>query len=349
MIKSIEWKSGFVRLIDQTLLPEKELFIETADPAVLAEAICPLRIRGAPALGIAAAYGILLGIQPYRKASREEMLRAFDATAALICSTRPTAKNLFWAVDRLRASMTGRDGTSAEEIFSLLENEACAIDREDELMCDAIGRNGAALVPDGAIIITHCNTGALATGGRGTAQGVITTAFEQGKKIRVFADETRPLLQGARLTAWELRRSGIDITLMTDSMAATVMRNFPVALAIVGADRIAANGDTANKIGTYSLAVNAKAHGVPFYVAAPTSTIDLSLGSGGGIPIEERQPEEVTHGFGRQTAPEGVGVYNPAFDITPSSLIAAIITEHGVCYPPFEESLTRTVSQKLHR
>lgn len=345
MIRSIDWKSDYVRLIDQTRLPEEEVYIETNDAAVLAEAIRTLRVRGAPALGIAAAYGILLGVQPFRYASRDSFVEAFERTAALICDTRPTAINLFWAVDRLRNVLENSKEASAAVLFDQLEKDAVAIHQEDEQMCEAIGRHGATLVPDDALIITHCNTGALATGGRGTAQGVITTAFDQGKNIRVFADETRPLLQGARLTAWELQRHGVDVTLITDSMAAMIMRTCRINLVIVGADRIAANGDTANKVGTYSLAVNAKMHGVPFYVAAPTSTIDLCIATGDEILIEERPSSEISNGFGKQTAPSGIQIFNPAFDVTPSEFITAIITERGICYPPFSQSLAQNELQ----
>lgn len=343
MIRSIEWKSGTVRLIDQTRLPREEFYIETSDAAVLAEAIRNLRVRGAPALGIAAAYGILLGVQPFRYSIHDIFLHAFEQTSTLISSTRPTAKNLFGAIDRLKKIISRETSASTDFLYCLLEKEALAIQAEDEQMCDDIGRNGATLVPNPATIITHCNTGALATGGKGTAQGVITTAFDDGKKIRVFADETRPLLQGARLTAWELQRHGVDVTLITDSMAAMIMRRQKVDMVIVGADRIAANGDTANKIGTYSLAVNAKAHGIPFYVAAPTSTIDASLATGDAIPIEEREEIEITNGFGKRTAPEGIRVFNPAFDVTPVAFITAIITQKGICSPPFEVSLSSIV------
>ena len=343
MIRSIEWKSGIIRLIDQTRLPLEEFYIETSDAAVLAEAIRSLQVRGAPALGIAAAYGILLGVQPFRSSDRNVFLDAFDAATVLIGATRPTAKNLFGAIERLKKIIQREKNASVDSLYRLLEQEALAIHAEDEQMCDAIGRNGAVLVPNPAMIITHCNTGALATGGKGTAQGVITTAFDDGKKIRVFADETRPLLQGARLTAWDLQRHGVDVTLITDSMAAVIMRRQKVDLVIVGADRIAANGDTANKIGTYSLAVSARAHGIPFYVAAPTSTIDVSLASGDAIPIEEREAIEITNGFGKRTAPEGIKVFNPAFDVTPAALITAIITQKGICSPPFEFSLSSIV------
>jgi methylthioribose-1-phosphate isomerase len=341
-MKSIEWISGKVRFIDQTRLPIEEFFVETDDLAVLAEAIRMLRVRGAPALGIAAAYGIVLGTQHFHSASPKEFTMAFERSAAMIAQTRPTAKNLFWAVERMRAVCRLKVNNSVAEIKQALLAEAIEIHREDAEMCVAIGKNGAALVPDGATILTHCNTGALATGGEGTAQSVITTAAAQGKKISVYVDETRPLLQGARLTAWELQKLGIRVTVIVDNTAAFVMARKRIDLVIVGADRIAANGDVANKVGTYNLAVIAKEHAVPFYVAAPTSTIDLSVEDGASIPIEERDVREVTEGFGRRTVPVGVDVYSPAFDVTPHSLLTAIVTERGILYPPFEKSVSTT-------
>jgi methylthioribose-1-phosphate isomerase len=305
------------------------------------EAIRQLAVRGAPAIGVAAAYGLVLGVR-----AGQPMHLSIDRLA----SSRPTAVNLAWALQRMkkrRAAPSSVQARSASEEESLagasgldeLLPEAHAIAAEDEAMCAAIGRHGAALIEDDCGVLTHCNTGALATAGIGTALAVLFTAAEQGRRFHVFADETRPLLQGARLTAWELHQAGIDVTLICDSMAAQVMREGRVRLVIVGADRIAANGDTANKIGTYGVAVLAKAHGVPFYVAAPSSTFDLSLPSGGKIPIEQRDPREVTHAFGRQTAPEGVKVYNPAFDVTDASLISGIITERGVIRPVNEETI----------
>jgi methylthioribose-1-phosphate isomerase len=332
-IRSIEWLGSRVRLIDQTKLPLRELYLETADYRVVAEAIRTLGIRGAPAIGIAAAYGIALAGLASGACELGAFLADIRKASGELASTRPTAVNLFLALKRMDAVAAG--APSADEARSLLVEEALSIHREDEAMCRLIGEHGAALVPDPAVILTHCNTGALATGGSGTAQSVITTARAQGKSIRVYADETRPALQGARLTAWELMRAGVDVTLITDGTAPFVMRRNRVDLVVVGADRIAANGDSANKVGTYALAVAARHHGIPFYIAAPTTTIDPELATGDLIPIEERSASEVTEGFGTRTAPEGVRVYAPAFDVTPAPLIAAIVTEAGVQRPPY--------------
>ena len=344
-MKSIEWKDDRVRFIDQTRLPSEEVYVETDDLEVLAEAIRSLRIRGAPALGVAAAYGILLGIRKPRSNEPREFTALLERTALTIGRTRPTAKNLFWALERMRGVCRLTIEKGVEETRRALVAEALAIHREDAEMCDAIGRHGASLVPDPAVIVTHCNTGSLATGGEGTAQSIITTAAAAGKKVSVYADETRPLLQGARLTVWELQKKGIPVTLIVDNTAAVVMATKRVDLVVVGADRIAANGDVANKVGTYGLALVAKAHGVPFYVAAPSSTIDGSLPDGSGIPIEERNAEEVTEGFGKRTAPAGVNVFAPAFDVTPSSLVTAIVTEKGILRPPFD----RAIGDALHK
>ena len=338
-MRSIEWLDNSVRFIDQTRLPNEEIYVETESLDELAEAIRTLKVRGAPALGVAAAYGILLGIQHLPDKDPEMFSLAFERAAATIAGTRPTAKNLFYAVERMRSVCRLKMRFGVTETKSALVAEALAIHREDAEMCAAIGRNGASLVPERATILTHCNTGALATGGDGTAQAVITTAFEQGKKISVFADETRPLLQGSRLTAWELQKRGIPVTVMTDSTAAFAMARKGIDLAIVGADRIASNGDFANKVGTYNLAIIAKEHGIPLYVAAPGSTIDLDLVDGATIPIEERNGLEVSEGFGVRTVPAGVEVYSPAFDITPHSYVSAIITERGILYPPFDRSI----------
>ena len=334
-MKSIEWIGGKVRYIDQTQLPTEEIFIETDDLAVLSEAIRTLKVRGAPALGIAAAYGVVLGTQHFHPGNSQEFYEAFERAASMIGHTRPTAKNLFWALERMRSVCRLNLHNGIETIKRALLEEAIRIHKEDEEKCAAIGRHGAELVPDPAIILTHCNTGALATGGDGTAQSIITTAFAQGKKVSVFADETRPLLQGSRLTAWELQKRGIPVTVITDSTAAFAMVRKKIDLVLVGADRIAANGDVANKVGTYGVAILAKEHSIPFYVAAPTSTIDVSIAEGGNILIEERDGKEITEGFGKRTAPEGVSVYSPAFDITPESYITAIVTERGILYPPF--------------
>ncbi len=332
-MKSIEWCGNSVRFIDQTRLPLEEIFIQTDDYNVVAEAIRTLRIRGAPLIGVAAAYGVALAALKHSVTDaqlfRQHVLRAIDELA----STRPTAVNLFWSLQRMKRVVD--TPPSFEEVQKAVVDEAKRIHHEDEEMCRRIGLAGAAVVPQHATILTHCNTGALATGGDGTAQSVITTAHRQGKSIKVFADETRPLLQGARLTTWELQKAGIDVTLITDSMGPVLMSHKKIDLVIVGADRIAANGDVANKIGTYNLAVNARYHHVPFYVAAPGSTVDITTADGTRIPIEQRNPKEVTEGFGRRITPEGINVYSPAFDVTPAELITAIITEQGVHVPPF--------------
>lgn len=332
-MKSIEWLGDRVRFIDQTKLPLEESYIETTDLHLLADAIRTLKVRGAPLIGIAAAYGVALAAIK----STEKDLSAFriNVKSAIeeLLSTRPTAVNLSWSLKRMERML--ELSSSIEDATQAMVAEAIAIHREDEEMCKRIGENGAALVPQRAGILTHCNTGALATGGLGTAQSIITTAFHQGKSIQVYADETRPLLQGARLTSWELMREGIAVTLITDNMAAFVMKQKRVDLILVGADRIAANGDVANKIGTYSLAVLAHHHKIPLYVAAPSSTIDPSIETGHGIPIEERHAHEITEGFGKRTAPEGIKVYSPAFDVTPAALVSAIITEKGVHRAPY--------------
>jgi methylthioribose-1-phosphate isomerase len=329
---------GHLRLIDQTRLPTEFLRIECRDVPTVWEAIRSLRVRGAPAIGIAAAYGAALGGQPALARGdaagpghAEELRRGVREATAFLRTSRPTAVNLFWALDRIDRALA-EEGTPRQVLERVLA-EAHAIAAEDKAMCRAIGRFGASLIAPGQGVLTHCNAGGLATADYGTALAVIFSAHEQGKAIEVFADETRPLLQGARLTAWELIRRGVPVTLICDNMAAQVMKEGKVQLVVVGADRIAANGDTANKIGTYGVAVLAHAHGIPFYVAAPSSTFDLTIADGAAIPIEQRDPREVTHGLGRQTAPEGVAVYNPAFDVTPAALIAGIITERGIIQP----------------
>src|SRR5258706_8611642 len=333
-MKSLEWLGDRLRLIDQTKLPLEELYVDTRDYRVVAEAIRTLRIRGAPAIGIAAAYGMALAGLESGGASIEVLVRDVRRAGDELASTRPTAVNLFRALDRMRTIL--REAESADRARSLLVEEALKIHREDETMCRLIGEHGASLVPDRATILTHCNTGALATGGSGTAHSVITTAHRLGESVRVYATETRPLLQGARLTSWELMREGMEVTLITDGSASFVMSRMHVDLVVVGADRIAANGDSANKIGTYALAVAAHHHGIPFYVAAPTTTIDAALESGGLIPIEERGAGEVVESFEKRTAPPGVRVYAPAFDVTPASLIAGIITEKGIHTAPYD-------------
>lgn len=325
--------NGVVRLIDQTRLPTEFFECELRDTAAVWEAIRSLRVRGAPAIGVAAAYGAVLGARAHGTARAETVRAALRSACADLATSRPTAVNLFWALDRMKRAGATAAGLDGPALLDRLLEEAHAIRDEDAAMCRAIGRHGAALVPPGAGILTHCNAGGLATSDYGTALAVCFTAHEDGKPIHVFADETRPLLQGARLTAWELQKRGIPVTVICDNMAATVMREGKVQLVIVGADRIAANGDTANKIGTYGVALLARAHGIPFHVAAPSSTFDRAIPDGSHIPIEQRDPSEITHGFGRATVPEGVAVYNPAFDVTPAELITSIVTEKGVIQP----------------
>jgi methylthioribose-1-phosphate isomerase len=338
-IRAIEWigdADGHLRLLDQTRLPVEVVYRDCRDLESVRAAIRELCVRGAPAIGVSAAYALVLWLQGK---TIEQARAGFDAGCERLHSSRPTAVNLAWALQRMSRCWTDllRQGCTDPKLEMLAE--ARAIAAEDEAMCEEMGRYGAALIENGFGVLTHCNTGALATAGRGTALAALFTAAEQGKRFSVFADETRPLLQGARLTAWELQQAGIDVTLLCDSMAALVMREGRIQLVIVGADRIAANGDTANKIGTYGVAVLAKVHGIPFYVAAPSSTFDLSLPNGENIPIEQRDPGEITHGFGRQTGPEGVKVYNPAFDVTPAHLIAGIVTEKGVIRPVTAEAI----------
>lgn len=348
-IPTLHWvgdPSGHLRLIDQTLLPQEFREIDCRTVEQVWEAIRSLRVRGAPAIGIAAAYGVCVGLQTATNDDVRTLLARLNEVADYLATSRPTAVNLFWALDRMRR--TARDlpeKTSPMQIAERLLAEARAIHEEDRQMCRAIGRHGEALLADGQGVLTHCNAGGLATADYGTALAVIFAAQERGKRLAVYADETRPLLQGGRLTAWELVQRGIDVTLICDSMAAQVMREGRVQAVVVGADRIAANGDTANKIGTYQVALAAAAHDIPFYVAAPSSTFDLSLESGDAIPIEQRPPEEITHGFGRQTAPAGVQVYNPAFDVTPARLITAIVCEHGVIRPVTRESIAAVLSR----
>jgi methylthioribose-1-phosphate isomerase len=331
---------GHLVLIDQTRLPLELVERQCRDVEAVYEAIRQLRVRGAPAIGIAAAYGVVLGMQHEGHIQSGGFQAALEKVANRLAHSRPTAVNLFWALDRMKAKgQTLRDSLPHGEKLSALLAEARAIHEEDRAMCRAIGRFGAELIADGCGVLTHCNAGGLATAEYGTALSVFFTCQDQGKRLRVFVDETRPLLQGSRLTAWELAQRGIEATLICDNMAGQVMREGKVQAVVVGADRIAANGDTANKIGTYSVAVLAAAHGIPFYVAAPTSTFDLSLDSGEQIPIEQRSADEITHGFGRPTAPAGIAVYNPAFDVTPARLIRAIITERGIIEPVSRQTI----------
>jgi methylthioribose-1-phosphate isomerase len=330
-------------MIDQRKLPAHEIYVRCRTAPEVAKAIKTMVIRGAPAIGVAAALGIALGVRRSTATGTQKLAVDFYRTCDLMAGTRPTAVNLFWAIDRMKRAFAAgvSAGESVEQLKDRLDREADAIHDEDVASCRAMGAFGAEVVPADARILTHCNAGALATAGYGTALGVIRGAVEAGKQVAVFADETRPFLQGARLTAWELLRDGIQTTVITDNMAGALMHLGKVNFVVVGADRIAANGDTANKIGTYSVAVLAREHGIPFYVAAPLSTIDRQTPDGSRIPIEERNSREVTHVGGSQLAPDGAAVWNPAFDVTPHHLIAGIITERGICRPPYVESIAR--------
>ncbi|MBM3794292.1 MAG: S-methyl-5-thioribose-1-phosphate isomerase [Acidobacteria bacterium] len=331
MVETIEWTSAGVIMIDQTKLPRQTEFVTCRTYEEVAEAIRSMIIRGAPAIGVAAAMGVALGMQ---QADVE-----FEKICTVLAATRPTAVNLFWGIERMKRKYAALAGQPHAAVAAALKAEAMLVREEDIEICRAIGRHGAALVPDGRTVLTHCNAGALATAGYGTALGVIRAAVESGKRIDVFADETRPFLQGARLTAWELQQDGIATTLITDNMAGHFMKAGRIGCVVVGADRIAANGDVANKIGTYSVAVLAKENGIPFYVAAPISTLDLTLATGDQIPIEERSAREVTEVFGVPVAPDGVAVQNPAFDVTPNRYVTGIITERGVARAPYTDSL----------
>ncbi len=336
---SIEWIAGKVRFIDQTRLPLTESYVETAEVREIGDAIRQLRIRGAPAIGVAAAFGLLLAVNEPSVTGPPELKRRFLEAREFLAKTRPTAVNLFAALERMQRALDRSPGDDMVAMRRALTEEAFAIRAEDVDACRKIGEFGAALLPNGASVLTHCNTGALATAGAGTALSIIVTAAKLGKITKVFVDETRPLLQGARLTAWELLREGIDATLITDSTAGKVLAEGKVKAVIVGADRIAANGDTANKIGTYPLAILARHHGVSFYVAAPVTTIDVATATGRGIRIEERDGREVTQISGVRVAPEGIGVYAPAFDVTPNEFIDAIVTNYGVLRPPYDVSI----------
>jgi methylthioribose-1-phosphate isomerase len=343
-MKAIEWLDDRVRILDQTRLPQKEVYLELSRCQDIASAIAELKIRGAPAIGVAGTYAVVLGALKIKATAKGDFLRKFRAVSQTIASTRPTARNLFRALDRmLKVAESGKD---VDQIKTALVGEAIAIHTEEAEATLKLSQLGAELLKDGFTVLTHCNTGALATAGYGTALGVIKQAFEQGKRIKVLATETRPLLQGARITAWELKKAGIPFKLITDSMAGYFMSRGEVDCVIVGADRIASNGDTANKIGTYTLAVLAKENGIPFYVAAPTTTIDPSLASGDEIPIEQRSPSEVTRIQGVAIAPEGIEVANPAFDVTPHPYITAIITESGIIRQPLGEGLKELFNGK---
>lgn len=337
----ILWENGVLKLLDQTKLPIEIKYVECKTYQEVAHAIKTMVVRGAPAIGATAAYGIVMGAAEYLGDDKEDFLPHMVKVAEELKSTRPTAVNLFWAIQKMLTRLETASGFTIAEIKQQLEREANAIFDDDIAMNKRIGRFGNELVPQNARILTHCNAGALATAGYGTALGVIRAAQEAGKNIAVYADETRPLLQGARLTAWELMQDNIPVTLITDNMAGYLMRKGMIDFIVVGADRITANGDVANKIGTYSVAVLAKEHGIPFYVAAPVSTIDMSLATGDEIPIEERAIEEVTTCFGQQTAPTGVKVFNPAFDVTPNKLIKGIITDRGVIKAPYIDNLRK--------
>lgn len=344
-MKSLIWREGNLEVLDQRLLPEKVYYMECRNWRSVAECIKGMAVRGAPAIGAAAAFGLALAAREHAQEKEEAFYKRLREAAEGLKSTRPTAVNLAWAVDRILAVAEGQKGQSPEKIADLIVAEAEAIAREDEQVNRAIGEHGAALVGETSRILTHCNAGALATVGYGTALGVIRSAVARGKKVHVYADETRPYLQGSRLTAFELSRENIPVTVIADNMAGFLMKQKKIDLVLVGADRIAANGDVANKIGTYSLAVLAHFHGIPFYVAAPLSTFDLSLKSGDEIPIEERCAEELTHFHGVRLTPEGVGCYNPSFDVTPAGLVTAIVTEKGIIEKPDAEKIRRHVEK----
>lgn len=342
-MQAIIWENDKLRLLDQTILPLKKEYVTCTNYREVADAIRTMKVRGAPAIGVSAAYGMALAAREIKAGSREEFLGELEKAAKVLFETRPTAVNLRWALERMMN--LARSTESWHDLPEILAEEARRIEEEDIEVNRRMGRYGAELLPDKATVLTHCNAGALATAGYGTALGVIRAAVEMGKDIRVFADETRPFLQGARLTAFELMEDKIPVTLITDNMAGWVMKLGKVDAVLVGADRIAANGDTANKIGTYSVAVLAKENDVPFYVVAPTSTFDLTIKTGEEIPIEERSSREVVEVLGQRIAPEGVAVFNPAFDVTPAKYISAIVTENGVARPPYEESLRALVAK----
>jgi methylthioribose-1-phosphate isomerase len=348
MIPTLAWTPQGVRFIDQTRLPLEESYVLATTYEQVADVIVTMVVRGAPAIGVSAAYGVALGALRTQAATAAEFAPEFEKICARLAGTRPTAVNLFWAIDRMKKLFSSllAAGSNLDQIKEKLLAEAHRMYDEDIAACKAMGAFGGALMPEQGGVLTHCNAGALATCGYGTALGVIRSAVEMGKKIRVFADETRPFLQGARLTAWELMQDGIDTTVICDNMAAHLMKQGLIQAVVVGADRIAANGDVANKIGTYSVAIVAKEHGIPFYVAAPWSTIDMATATGDQIPIEERPAIEVTHHGGKQLTPNGVGIRNPAFDVTPAKYIAGIVTERGVLRAPYAESLQAMQSAK---
>ncbi|WP_313232963.1 S-methyl-5-thioribose-1-phosphate isomerase [Tissierella praeacuta] len=341
MIDTIRYEKGSIYIIDQTKLPTELVVVEIDNVKECWDAIKELKVRGAPAIGIAAAYGVVIGVKDIDENNFENFYKEFKKVSDYLASSRPTAVNLFWALERMNKVVLDNKELPISEIKSALEKEAILIHKEDEETCRKIGENGLEVLKDGMTVLTHCNAGRLATAKYGTALAPIYIAKEKGMNIKVFADETRPLLQGSRLTAFELQEAGVDVTLITDNMAAMVMGEGKIDLVIVGCDRVAANGDTANKIGTYGVALLAKAHNIPFYIAGPLSTIDLDAATKEEIPIEERGAEEIINGFGKQTAPSGIKVYNPAFDVTPHDLIAGIITEKGIARPPYNISLKK--------
>ena len=348
MLPTIAWEDGEVVMIDQRKLPSREVYVRCRTGRDVAKAIRTMVIRGAPAIGVAAAMGVALELRRSTATGTTQLATEFYRTCDLLAATRPTAVNLFWAIERMKRVFAGamRAGQSTDELTATIIAEAARVHDEDVASCRALGQHGAEVVPDEGRVLTHCNAGALATGGYGSALGVVRAAVEAGKRVVVYADETRPFLQGARLTAWELLRDGIETTVITDGMVGALMQSGRVDLVVVGADRIAANGDVANKIGTYTVAVLAREHDVPFYVAAPVSTIDLATPDGSGIPIEERDAREVTHLGALQLTPDGTRVWNPAFYVTPARLVAGIITERGICRPPFTESLKHVCSKE---
>ena len=343
MIQTLEWTDRGVRFIDQTKLPTEETYVNCTTYQEVADVIRNMVVRGAPAIGVAAAMGIALGVKNSKTESVGQLKNEFDEICDLIGKTRPTAVNLFWAIRRMQQKFESLRVRSVAQIKQALVEEAQRMHVEDIAINQEMGRNGAALMPASGGVLTHCNAGALATAGYGTALGVIRAAVEQGKKIHVYADETRPFLQGSRLTAWELVKDGIPTTIISDNMSGAIMRQGKIGAVIVGADRIAANGDVANKIGTYTVAVLAKEHGIPFYVAAPISTVDLETPDGSKIPIEQRNPAEVTHFAGKAVTPLGVQIENPAFDVNPAKLVTAIVTERGIARAPYEQSLAALV------
>ena len=346
MFKTVEWKNNTVVMIDQRVLPEKEVYRRYRSYKEVAGAIKDMVVRGAPAIGVAAAMGVALGSLSIKARDMKGFKKEFDRIAALLASTRPTAVNLFWAIERMKGIAAENPTLDIPKLKKRLVQEALSIHKEDIAICRLIGKHGGKLIKSGSTVLTHCNAGALATAGYGTALGVIRGAIEQGKRVKVYADETRPFLQGSRLTAWELQKDKIDVTLITDNMAGYMMKKGLIDAVVVGADRIAANGDVANKIGTYSVAVLAREHGIPFYVAAPLSTIDLKIKHGDFIPIEERDIREVTHMKGKRIAPKGINVKNPAFDVTPSRLVTGIITEKGVVKAPYLKGLKALFSKE---